>query len=186
MTTASLTPASLSTSRPAVRPAKPADIPGIHALIRHYSQKGILLPRTKRDLRKTMRDFRVISDDARMLACAVLHLYTPTVAELRSLAAAPDLHDAGLGRVIVEALLEEARARDFEMVFAFTYETQFFARLGFLPIDRALVPWKAWRDCFRCPKQDCCDEVAVAHRLRSPHTIGPVSAFPILSNHNTL
>ncbi|MBI3694590.1 MAG: GNAT family N-acetyltransferase [Acidobacteria bacterium] len=79
---------------------------------------------------------------------------------------APDAQGAGLGRAIVEALLEEARERDLDMVFAFTYELKFFARLGFAPIARELVPWKAWKDCAACPKQDCCDETAVAYWLK--------------------
>ncbi len=86
---------------------------------------------------------------------------------------------------LLEALLEEARSRDLDMVFAFTYVIDFFARLGFRPIDRALVPWKAWKDCIHCPKQDCCDEVAVAHWLKPPPA-PPVAVFPILSSHNLL
>lgn len=170
----------------AVRLAKVADIASLHALIRHYSQQGILLPRTKRDLRKSIHDFRVITSYDRVLACAILHLYTPRIAELRSLAVAPDAHGAGLGRRIVEALIEEARSRSLDMVFAFTYEATFFARMGFLPIDRALVPWKAWKDCIHCPKQDCCDEIAVARWLQAPPPALPVPLFPILSGHNGL
>lgn len=167
-----------------VRPARPADIPGLYALIRHYSDQEILLPRTKRDLRNNIHDFRVIASTDRVLACAVLHLYTPKIAELRSLAVVPDLRGAGLGRLMVEALLQEARRGDLEMVFAFTYATDFFARLGFAPIDRSLVPWKAWKDCANCPKQECCDEVAVAYWLRSPAATTSRPAFPILSNYN--
>jgi amino-acid N-acetyltransferase len=104
-------------------------------------------------------------DGSPLLACGLLHLYTPKIAEVRSLAVAPQHRGSGLGRLLVQALLEEARQRGLEMVFAFTYATDFFARLGFQPIDRAELPWKVWTDCVHCPKRLCCDEIAVAHRL---------------------
>jgi amino-acid N-acetyltransferase len=171
-----------------VRQARPSDIPALAALIRHYAQQGILLPRGEQDLQKSIDDFRVITDNGWVVACAVLQLYTPTIAELRSLAVAPELRGVGLGRRIVAAILREARARHLDMVFAFTYEVDFFWRAGFSPIDRGLVPWKAWRDCRLCPKQDCCDEIAVARWLRPPQAgtkrFAPV--FPILGNHNIL
>ena len=171
---ATASPASLT-----VRPARAADIAGLHTLIRHYSDQGILLPRTKQNLREMIQDFRVISSHKQIVACATLHFYTPVIAELRSLAVAPSERGLGLGRLIVEALLDEARARDLEMVFAFTYAVDFFAKLGFFPIDRALVPWKAWNDCSICPKRECCDEIAVACRLKPP-------LFPIFSRHTAL
>ena len=174
-----MTAIALSPPRLTVRPARTADIPALYALIRHYSEQGILLPRTKQNLRKMIHNFRIISCGNQVLACAVLHFYTPTIAELRSLAVAPSQRGAGLGRLIVEALLGEARARDLELVFAFTYAVDFFAKLGFMPIDRALVPWKAWMDCSICPKRDCCDEIAVAYRLKPP-------IFRILPYHNSL
>ena len=166
-----------------VRPAKPADALPLHDLIRHYSEQGILLPRTLEDLRKTIGNFRVISSDGKVLACAALQPYTPTAAELRSLAVTPELRGTGLGRNLVQAVLEEAFSRNLEMVFAFTYATEFFSGLGFVPIDRSLVPWKAWKDCLFCPKRDCCDEVAVAYWLKRPAAKKPAAKFPIWINH---
>ncbi len=162
-----------------LRAARPRDVRGLYALIRHYSDLQILLPRTEQDLLQTIGNFRVISSKNRLLACAVLHFYTPKVAELRSLAVAPEAQGTGLGRALVEALLEEARRRGLDMVFAFTYEVKFFQRMGFAPIEREQVPWKAWRDCAVCPKQGCCDETAVAYWLK-PKWSTPVSIFRII------
>ena len=185
---ASAKPRPVAGRRRQVRPARPSDLPTLSALIGHYSDQGILLPRSEHDLRKTIGDFRVISEMGQVIACAVLRLYTPKVAELRSLAVAPGQRGAGLGTRLVKALLREARARDLDMVFAFTYEVDFFARLGFGPVDRGLVPWKAWRDCRLCPKQDCCDEVAVARWLEAAEegTTRLPPVFPILGSYNTL
>ena len=162
-----------------VRPARPGDVAALAALVRLYAEQGILLPRTEENLRKSIEIFRVISAKGYLLACGVLERYTPTVAELRSLAVVPGLRGGGLGRKLVQALLDEARDRDMEMVFALTYQVEFFARLGFSPINRELIPWKAWKDCLQCPKRECCDEVAMACWLRPGAPASP-PALPLL------
>lgn len=174
----------------AARPARLADLRALHALIRHYSDQNILLPRTVQDIRGRIDDFRVLSSEDEILACGILQPYTRTAAELRSLAVAHDRRGSGLGRQMVETLLAEARSRGLHMVFAFTTTPAFFFRLGFVPIERDSVPWKAWNDCSACPKRECCDEVAVAYwlkRLRgSPHREssrrGEPVHFPIISS----
>ncbi len=168
-----------------VRTARRSDAPALYELIRHYSDQGILLPRSLEDLQKNIGNFRIISVNGRILACATLRQYTADAGELRSLAVAPEAHGTGLGRRMVEAVLAEARRRRFHMVFAFTYAVEFFTRVGFEPVDRSLVPWKAWNDCLACPKRDCCDETAVACWL-GPRPAAPMSpVFPILPHHNT-
>jgi len=41
----------------------------------------------------------------------------------------------------------------------------FFLRLGFRATEKEQFPLKVWADCARCPRQDACDEVAVALML---------------------
>ena len=181
----------------ALRPGRRSDVPALYALIQHYSDQNILLPRTVADLRRRIADFRLLFYKNQLVGCGMLQIYTKTVAELRSLAVSDDWRGAGLGRQMVEALLAEARSRGFEMVFAFTTTPEFFSRVGFVPIERDLVPWKAWNDCQACPKRECCDEVAMAYLLR-PSKASPSSArskpagagsavhFPIVANGSRL
>jgi len=42
----------------------------------------------------------------------------------------------------------------------------FFQKLGFQEVDREDLPLKAWKDCLRCPKFQCCDEIAMVKYLR--------------------
>jgi amino-acid N-acetyltransferase len=180
----------MTTARPAIAPAtvrtaRHSDAPALYELIRHYSDQGILLPRSLEDLRKNIGNFRIIRSNDRVLACATLRQYTPEAGELRSLAVAPEAHGTGLGRRMVEAVLAEARRRRFRMVFAFTYAVEFFTRVGFEPIDRSMVPWKAWNDCLACPKRDCCDETAVAYWLGPRPAPSASAVFSILPHHNT-
>jgi amino-acid N-acetyltransferase len=151
----------------AVRKAAMRDIPNILVLINSYAANGIMLPRTEFEMSENIRDFSVAYDGRALAGCGALHFYTPTTAEVRSLAVLPEIKQKGIGRAIVEALEEEARQNDLEAIFAFTYEPGFFARLGFLEVERGELPLKVWKDCLRCPKFQSCDEIAVLKRLNA-------------------
>ena len=68
---------------------------------------------------------------------------------------------------MVEALVGEAERYELGAVFAFTYVVEFFGKVGFQPVERGMLPLKAWKDCLRCPKFQACDEVAVLRVLRT-------------------
>jgi amino-acid N-acetyltransferase len=142
-----------------------ADIPGVLALINGFAARGIMLPRTEFEMAENLRDFSVIQVDGRLAGCAALHFYTPKAAEIRSLAITPGLQGGGAGKVLVQKLEAEAQAFGVQDVFAFTYIPDFFRKLGFSEIDRGELPLKAWKDCLRCPKFQCCDEIAVIKQL---------------------
>ena len=125
-----------------------------------------MLPRTEFEMSENIRDFSVAYEDGKLAGCAALHFYTPTVAEVRSLAVLPELKKRGTGRSLVEALEQEAVENDLESIFAFTYVPDFFHRLGFTEVERGELPLKAWKDCLRCPKFQNCDEIAVLKRLK--------------------
>ncbi|HEX8983944.1 MAG TPA: N-acetyltransferase [Bryobacteraceae bacterium] len=153
---------------PDVRKASMADIPDLLALINANAAQGIMLPRTEFEMAENIRDFTVIHAGGTLLGCAALHFYTPNAAEIRSLAMDPRHRGAGGGRRLVDALVKEAQAFDVADVFAFTYVPDFFRKLGFVEIERGALPLKAWKDCLRCPKFQCCDEIAVVKHLGSP------------------
>jgi len=148
-----------------VRKAAIRDIQPILGLINSYAAEGLMLERTEFDLSENIRDFSVAVDGETIVGCGALHFYTPTMAEIRSLAVSKPANGAGIGRSIVSALEQEARENALEAIFAFTYVTGFFARLGFLEVERGELPLKVWKDCLRCPKFHQCDEVAVVKRL---------------------
>jgi amino-acid N-acetyltransferase len=150
-----------------VRKAGMRDIKPILSLINSYAANGIMLPRTEFEMSENIRDFSVAYDGERLAGCGALHFYTPTTAEVRSLAVLPELKQNGVGRAMVEALEAEALENDLESLFAFTYAPGFFSKLGFEEIERGELPLKAWKDCLRCPKFQSCDEIAVLKRLKS-------------------
>jgi amino-acid N-acetyltransferase len=152
----------------AVRKAAIRDIPGILELINSYAAHGIMLPRTEFEMSENIRDFSCAYEGDQLRGCGALHFYSPTSAEVRSLAVWPSAKQQGVGRAVVEALEAEAQENDLESIFAFTYAPGFFAKLGFNEIERGELPLKVWKDCLRCPKFQSCDEIAVLKRLRPP------------------
>jgi len=149
-----------------VRKAELADVPAILELINGYAAEGIMLPRTQENLAARISEFFVSEGPSGLIGCAAMHVYTSTSAEVRSLAVARDQKARGAGRRLVEAIEEEARAMGLHSLFAFTYVTGFFEKLGFTEVDRAELPLKVWKDCLRCPKFRACDEVAMIKRLK--------------------
>jgi amino-acid N-acetyltransferase len=146
------------------------DIPALLALINGYANEQIMLPRTEFEMAENIRDFTVASSGSTLVGCGALHIYTPASAEVRSLAVMPSWKSNGIGRKLVEELEREATLFRLQSLFAFTYVPRFFARLGYREVDRGDLPLKAWKDCLRCPKFQCCDETAMLKGLVSTPT----------------
>ena len=163
-----------------VRKASMQDIPALLELINGYAAKGIMLARTEFELSENMRDFMVAYDGSRLAGCGALHFYSPTVGEVRSLAVAESHKTHGIGRLVVEALVYEAKLYGLDAVFAFTYVPGFFARVGFNEVERGELPLKAWKDCLRCPKFHSCDEIAVLRVLRPQRWEQRQAVAPVL------
>jgi len=153
-----------------VRKARLADIHDLLQLINDYAANGIMLPRTEFEMSENIRDFTVVYSGNQLLGCGALHFYTPTSAEVRSLAVDPNSKSQGLGRLIVQSLEAEAAENGLHALFAFTYVPGFFRKLGFRTVERGELPLKVWKDCLRCPKFQCCDEIAMLKPLR-PHPV---------------
>lgn len=174
---------SASTRGIEVRKASMQDIPALLELINGYAAKGIMLPRTEFEMSENMRDFMVAYAGNQLVGCGALHFYSPTTGEVRSLAVADSHKTHGIGRLIVDSLVYEAKLYGLDAVFAFTYVPGFFAKVGFNEVERGELPLKAWKDCLRCPKFECCDEIAVIRILkpqRSPKVLGVDNGLVVL------
>jgi amino-acid N-acetyltransferase len=163
-----------------VRKASMQDIPPLLELINGYAAKGIMLPRTEFELSENMRDFTVAYDGNRLAGCGALHFYSPTVGEVRSLAVAESHKTHGIGRLVVESLVYEAKMYGLDAVFAFTYVPGFFSKVGFNEVERGELPLKAWKDCLRCSKFHNCDEIAVLRVLRPQRWEQRQAVAPVL------
>jgi amino-acid N-acetyltransferase len=166
LTLDTVAPSTTSNKNIEVRKASMQDIPNLLDLINGYAGRGIMLPRTEFELSENMRDFMVAYDGNRLAGCGALHFYSPQIGEIRSLAVAESHKTHGIGRLIVESLVYEAKMYGLDAAFAFTYVPGFFSKVGFNEVERGELPLKAWKDCLRCPKFHSCDEIAVLRVLR--------------------
>ena len=149
-----------------IRRARADDVPAIHRLVHAYSSRDLLLPRPLTDIYDRIRDFWVAIDrTGSVVGCAALRIWWHDLAEIRSLAVDPKAEGRGYGRRLVEAVAAEATRYGIRNLFALTRVEPFFARNGFVAVDRALLYHKVWGDCAACPKREACDEVAMVRPL---------------------
>ena len=152
-----------------LRKARMGDVAPLLDLINGYASQGIMLPRTEFEISESIRDFSVAYAGNQLVGCGALHFYSPTTGEIRSLAVAECAKTHGVGRRMVETLVNEAANYSLDAIFAFTYVPDFFRKLAFEEVERGALPLKAWKDCLRCPKFQCCDEIAMIRVLEPSH-----------------
>jgi len=147
------------------RKARIADVVTMHRLINDHAEAGAMLARPLSELYENLRDFWVVEESGRVVACCALHINWADLAEIRSLAVEKGFQRQGLGRVLVNACIDEAKAMGIQRVYALTREPEFFERVGFDRIGVSELPRKVWGECIRCPKFPECDEVAMVYDL---------------------
>ena len=151
---------------PVVRAAVLADVARMEKLMTPFVATGDLLPRSNYDLCRHIKEYVVAEDvDGAIVGTASLKVYSTQLAEIAALAVRDDQQGRGVGRALVEWVLDDARALGLTQVFGLTRKPMFFLRLGFRAAEKEQFPLKVWADCARCPRQDACDEVAVALSL---------------------
>lgn len=158
-----------------IRKARLEDVKDIHKLLMDWAERDMLLARPLTQLYTHLRDFFVIcsvhepSEDnpgtETLLGCCALTIFWEDLAEIRSLAVQPETCGQGLGRLLMEAAVEEARALGLSRLFALTYQEAFFVKMGFSAVGKDSLPQKVWTDCINCPKFPNCDEIAVQRLL---------------------
>jgi amino-acid N-acetyltransferase len=144
-----------------IRTAVIADVPLMTGIINKYAAGGIMLPRSQHQVFQFLRDFVVAEVAGEVIGCGALHIVWADLAELRSLAVKEEWTGRGVGRLIVENLLGQARELGLPRVFALTYQEGFFGHLGFQMVAHEALPHKIWGDCLNCPKYPNCDEIAM-------------------------
>jgi amino-acid N-acetyltransferase len=114
-----------------IRPAHTSDVTAIRRFIDYYAPKRILLDKPTVTLYEDVQEFVVAEADDEVIGCGALHVLWSDLAEVRTLAVDPDCQHKGVGHLILEALLEQARAVGVQRVFCLTFEVDFFASHGF-------------------------------------------------------
>ena len=148
-----------------IRKATVEDVREIQKLVNHHADAGEMLPRSLGDICDSIRDFFIYEEDGAILGCCAMQITWLDLAEVRSLAVTNGAQGRGVGNMLLEACLENARCLAIRRVFALTYKPDFFEKRGFRQIDKSELPHKVWLTCVNCVKFPDCDEVAVARTL---------------------
>ncbi|MBX6364002.1 MAG: N-acetyltransferase [Gemmatimonadetes bacterium] len=157
----------LAAITPAVRlrAARLADVPAILELLDGFARRGLLLPRTPEQVYRNIREFVIAEDGDALVGCGALRIYSPQLAEIGALAVAEHCHGRGIGRCLVDALVDEALDLGIARVFALTLQPGFFHRLGFRTGRVEEFPQKIAADCASCAKRATCMEITVVRDL---------------------
>lgn len=148
-----------------IRKATVEDVKDIQKLVNSHAEKGEMLPRSLGDTCDNIRDFFVYEDNGVIVGCCALHVTWVDLAEVKSLAVADEAQGKGMGKKLLNACLEDAQRLAIKKVFALTYKSEFFEKMGFQQIEKGELPHKVWLECVQCVKFPDCDEVAVIRIL---------------------
>lgn len=148
-----------------IRKARISDVEEIHAMINEYAEDGLMLAKPRMALYENIRDFFVACEGTQIIGVGALHVIWEGLAEVRSLAVLKEYCKKGVGKEIVNSLINEAKSLGVSQVFALTYQTYFFDKCGFSIVEKSSLSNKVWKDCINCPKFPNCDEIAMIIRL---------------------
>jgi N-acetylglutamate synthase-like GNAT family acetyltransferase len=99
--------------------------------------------------------------NGKVVGCGALWIYTPQLAEIRSLGIDEEFQGRGIGSELVQHFTDLARDLHIPRVCVLTRAPRFFTRLGFRQVSINSLPEKVLKDCANCPKNTACDETAL-------------------------
>lgn len=133
-----------------VRPARTSDVSAIRSLIDQNVSSGRLLDKHTVNLYEDILEFCVAQDgDGVVVGCGALHVMWEDLAEIRTVAVDGSRQGHGIGHLIVEWLLQRARAVGVARVFVLTFAVKFFARHGFSEIFGTPVAPEVYAELLR-------------------------------------
>ncbi|MBN0042080.1 amino-acid N-acetyltransferase [Cellulosimicrobium cellulans] len=174
-----------TTSAVRVRPALPADVRAVRALVQPYAEARILLAKELVGYYEAVQEFVVAeagpaATDATggpdgggaplVVGCGALHVMWDDLAEIRTLAVDPAWRGHRVGHALVVELLARARALGLRRVFCLTFEVDFFRAHGFRPIEGTPVSHEVYAELLRSHDDGVAEFLDLA-RVK-PNTLG--------------
>ena len=156
-----------------IRRARTSDVPQIRDLVDAWTADRRLLGKATVTLYEDVQEFFVAvqpGENGRVVGCGALHVLWADLAEVRTLAVDPGVRGLGVGHQLLERLLGQADRLGVTRVFCLTFETAFFARHGFVPVERVQVDAGAMEELLQSPDEGVAEFLDLA-RVR-PNTLG--------------
>ncbi|GAA0421459.1 N-acetylglutamate synthase [Acrocarpospora corrugata] len=154
-----------------VRRARTADVRMIRRFVdTHSGLERRLLKKTTVTLYEDVQEFWVAEVDGAVVGCGALHVLWEDLAEIRTVAVDPASRGMGLGHRIVAALIDTARELGVGRVFCLTFEVDFFARHGFVPINGTPVSPEVYAELLASYDEGVAEFLDLEHV--KPNTLG--------------
>ena len=153
-----------------VRRARTSDVAGIRALVDTFSGDRRLLAKAMVTLYEDVQEFFVAVDGAEVVGCGALHVLWQDLAEVRTLAVAPTAQGQGVGSALLHRLVENARELGVHRLFCLTFETEFFGRHGFVPVEEVALDADVRAELLQSPDEGVAEFLDLA-RVK-PNTLG--------------
>ncbi|MEU4699151.1 amino-acid N-acetyltransferase [Nonomuraea dietziae] len=154
-----------------VRRARTPDVRAIRRLVDTYAGAGPrLLEKATVTLYEDVQEFWVADRGGEVVGCGALHVLWEDLAEIRTVAVDPEYRGAGIGHRIVTALVATARDLGLRRVFCLTFEVDFFARHGFVPIEGAPVSPEVYAELLASYDEGIAEFLDLEHV--KPNTLG--------------
>lgn len=161
-----------------VRRARTGDVRAIRDLVAPLAQARVLVSKDAVTYYESVQQFRVAEVDGRIVGCAALHVMWDDLAEVRTLAVAPAYARRGVGAALLTALLDDARELGVARIFCLTFETEFFGRHGFVPIEGQAVNASVYAELLRSYDEGVAEFLDL-ERVK-PNTLGNTRMLRIL------
>lgn len=134
---------------PIIRPAKTSDIKAIREMIDAYALQRRLLAKETVTLYEDVQEFTVAEVNGDVVGCGALHILWEDLAEVRTMAVRESLRKQGIGHMILDRIITRAIEIGVKRLFCLTFETDFFAKHGFTPIEGTPVAPDVYQELLR-------------------------------------
>ncbi|PAF47704.1 GNAT family N-acetyltransferase [Helicobacter sp. 12S02232-10] len=136
------------------------------AMVAEEVQKGLILPRSPEEMATSIRSYFIAKQSENIVGFCALHIYSPTLGEVRSLVVNERYRRQGIARKLVDSVLSEGGTLGLKEFLVLTYCDGLFRKLGFEVIEKSLLPdHKIWADCIKCKRFPICEEIALLKKL---------------------
>lgn len=132
-----------------MRRATTGDVKAIRELVTPLVERRVLVAKDTVTYFEAVQQFRVAEVGGRFAGCGALHVMWEDLAEIRTLAVGQEYAGQGVGGILLRSLVDDARALGVSKIFCLTFETEFFARHGFIPIEGQAVTPEVFAELLR-------------------------------------
>ncbi|PRZ43154.1 N-acetylglutamate synthase [Antricoccus suffuscus] len=153
-----------------VRRAHTRDVPTIRHIVEPLSDARVLVAKEAVAYYESLQEFRVAEVDGEIAGFGALHVMWEDLAEVRTLAVSKDFKSKGVGSILLEHLLDDAREIGVDRVFCLTFEIEFFTRHGFMEIEGTPVEPDVYVELLRSHDDGVAEFLDLA-RVK-PNTLG--------------